>query len=239
MSQDHFLSKIYESVRNKTATPSNKPQNLKQAYYRVVLEQINEDTDILMQNRDEEGKPIGDVEEFKVSDAVANKIRSQIGSGAADFKSILDSLLVKAGIKESKTGEAYANASRSIRWALMESDFANASQLFQSSVKNKGFIDLLAKSEYNILNECVDAASAKIKNEYKIDIDQNALKSFFTLIIKDKPDIKGKIGEGEKDIPAWIQDHITNAENYIDQANTGYHEYGQEAEPEAPEAGAM
>jgi hypothetical protein len=28
----------------------------------------------------------------------------------------------------------------------------------------------------------------------------------------------------ERDIPGWIQDHITNAENYIDQANQGFHE---------------
>jgi hypothetical protein len=78
MSQDYFLSKVYESVRNQTAPPSNKPQNLKQAYYRVILEQINEDADILMQDRDAEGKPVGDVEEFKVSDTVASKIKSEI-----------------------------------------------------------------------------------------------------------------------------------------------------------------
>jgi hypothetical protein len=35
------------------------------------------------------------------------------------------------------------------------------------------------------------------------------------------------MGENEKDIPAWIQDHITNAENFISQASSNYHEYGQ------------
>ena len=34
------------------------------------------------------------------------------------------------------------------------------------------------------------------------------------------------MGENEKDIPAWIQDHITNAENFISQASSNYHEYG-------------
>jgi len=33
------------------------------------------------------------------------------------------------------------------------------------------------------------------------------------------------LGQDEKDIPAWIQDHITNAENYINQASKNYHEY--------------
>lgn len=47
-------------------------------------------------------------------------------------------------------------------------------------------------------------------------------------IIKHATELKGKLGQDEKDIPAWIQDHITNAENYIDQANTSYHEYDKQ-----------
>jgi hypothetical protein len=35
------------------------------------------------------------------------------------------------------------------------------------------------------------------------------------------------MGENEKEIPAWIQDHISKAENYISQASSNYHEYGQ------------
>ena len=99
MSQDYFLSKIYESVRNKATAPSNKPQNLKQAYYRVILEQINEDADILMQDRDAEGKPVGDVKEFKVSDKVANKIKSEIRKemqfGATEEKTNLNEIIKK------------------------------------------------------------------------------------------------------------------------------------------------
>jgi len=99
MSQDHFLSKIYESVKNKTATPSNKPQNLKQAYYRVILEQINEDTDILMQDRDAENKPTGDVEEFKISDQLAKQIKSNIKKeiqfGTSEGKTNLNEIIKK------------------------------------------------------------------------------------------------------------------------------------------------
>jgi len=47
-------------------------------------------------------------------------------------------------------------------------------------------------------------------------------------IIRHATELKGKIGMDEKDIPAWIQDHIAVAENNLDQANTSYHEYGQE-----------
>ena len=45
-------------------------------------------------------------------------------------------------------------------------------------------------------------------------------------IIKAANELKGKIGTNEKNLPGWIQDHITNSHNYINQANTGYHELG-------------
>jgi hypothetical protein len=32
------------------------------------------------------------------------------------------------------------------------------------------------------------------------------------------------LGDEESNIPGWIQDHITNSENYIDQAAQGFHE---------------
>lgn len=55
-------------------------------------------------------------------------------------------------------------------------------------------------------------------------------------IIKHATELKGKVGMQEKDLPAWIQDHIAVAENNLDQANTGYHEYSQEkaAETDKP-----
>jgi transposase len=46
-------------------------------------------------------------------------------------------------------------------------------------------------------------------------------------IIKNATELKSKMGEGEKEIPAWIQDHISQAQNFINQAATNYHEYGE------------
>ena len=37
-------------------------------------------------------------------------------------------------------------------------------------------------------------------------------------------ELQEKVGEIERDLPGWIQNHITNAENYITQANDGFHE---------------
>ena len=58
------------------------------------------------------------------------------------------------------------------------------------------------------------------EEDHEVSMAQNQLDS----IIKNATELKGKIGEMEKNIPGWIQDHITNSENYIEQANTGYHE---------------
>ena len=58
--------------------------------------------------------------------------------------------------------------------------------------------------------------------DHEVSMANNSLDT----IIKMATELKAKMGEDEKDIPAWIQDHITNAANYISQASTNYHEYG-------------
>jgi hypothetical protein len=57
--------------------------------------------------------------------------------------------------------------------------------------------------------------------DHEVSMASNSLES----IIKSAMELKAKMGDQEKDIPAWIQDHITNAENYINQASKNYHEY--------------
>jgi hypothetical protein len=52
---------------------------------------------------------------------------------------------------------------------------------------------------------------------------QNSLKS----IISSASQLMNLLGQDEKDVPAWIQDHITNAENFINQASKNYHEYSE------------
>jgi hypothetical protein len=65
-------------------------------------------------------------------------------------------------------------------------------------------------------------AKKGIKEEdHEVSMAHNSLES----IIKSAMELKMKLGNNEKDIPAWIQDHITNAENYINQASKNYHEY--------------
>lgn len=45
-----------------------------------------------------------------------------------------------------------------------------------------------------------------------------------TAIVKDATELQGKVGNAEKDIPGWIQGHITSAYEYLKQANDNFHE---------------
>jgi len=69
-----------------------------------------------------------------------------------------------------------------------------------------------------------DALQAKIVakegEDHEVSMAQNSLKS----IISSASQLMSKLGDDERNIPGWIQDHITNAENFIDQANQGFHE---------------
>lgn len=42
-------------------------------------------------------------------------------------------------------------------------------------------------------------------------------------IIRNATELKGKVGEQEMNLPGWISDHISQAMQFINQANTGFH----------------
>jgi len=49
-------------------------------------------------------------------------------------------------------------------------------------------------------------------------------------IIRNATELKGKVGQQEMNLPGWIQDHISQAQNFINQANTGFHKLKGETE---------
>ena len=59
--------------------------------------------------------------------------------------------------------------------------------------------------------------------DHEVSMAHNSLKS----IVSSASQLMNLLGNDEKDIPAWIQDHITNAENFINQASKNYHEYNE------------
>ena len=46
-------------------------------------------------------------------------------------------------------------------------------------------------------------------------------------IIRNATELKGKVGEQEINLPGWIQYHISQAMQFINQANTGFHKLGE------------
>ena len=46
-------------------------------------------------------------------------------------------------------------------------------------------------------------------------------------IIRNATELKTKVGTQETDLPGWIQDHISQAQNFINQANTSFHKLGE------------
>jgi hypothetical protein len=64
---------------------------------------------------------------------------------------------------------------------------------------------------------------AEESEDHEVSMANNSIDT----IIKMATELKAKMGENEKNIPAWIQDHISKAENYISQAASNYHEYGK------------
>ena len=49
-------------------------------------------------------------------------------------------------------------------------------------------------------------------------------------IIRNATELKGKVGEKEMNLPGWIQDHISQAMQFINQANTSFHKLEGEQE---------
>jgi vacuolar-type H+-ATPase subunit H len=81
-------------------------------------------------------------------------------------------------------------------------------------------------------------ANKDVKEEsedHEVSMANNSIET----IIKAAMELKTQLGNNEKDIPAWIQDHISKAENYITQASQNYHEYGDHEVEDMPVDGAL
>jgi hypothetical protein len=83
-------------------------------------------------------------------------------------------------------------------------------------INNDGKVD---KTDKYLANRR-KAVAANLNEDHEVSMAQASLKS----IMKSATELHNKLGNMERDIPGWIQDHITNAENYIDQAAQGFHE---------------
>jgi archaellum component FlaC len=84
-------------------------------------------------------------------------------------------------------------------------------------INNDGKVD---KTDKYLSNRRKAIAANLNEMDHEVSMAQASLKS----IVKSAIELHNKLGNMERNIPGWIQDHITNAENYIDQAAQGFHE---------------
>jgi hypothetical protein len=75
-----------------------------------------------------------------------------------------------------------------------------------------------------VFNKLTELIKYKAKNESE-DHEVSMAHGSLEAIMKHCKELMGKLGTEEKEIPGWIQDHISKAESFIQQANDQYHEY--------------
>ena len=58
------------------------------------------------------------------------------------------------------------------------------------------------------------------EGDHEVSMAVSSLEAIAEAIVE----LRQKLGNTERNIPGWIQDHIAKAENYIEQAAQGFHE---------------
>jgi hypothetical protein len=105
--------------------------------------------------------------------------------------------------------------------------------LLEKKIKSKK-LDLVGKEDADIDNDGDTdktdkyllkrrkAISTNIKegDDHEVAMAVSSLEAIAKAIVE----LRQKLGNTERNIPGWIQDHIAKAENYIEQAAQGFHE---------------
>ena len=85
-------------------------------------------------------------------------------------------------------------------------------------INNDGKVDKTDK--YLSKRRKAIAANLKEGDDHEVAMAVSSLEAIAEAIV----DLREKLGNTERNIPGWIQDHIAKAENYIEQAAQGFHE---------------
>jgi hypothetical protein len=108
--------------------------------------------------------------------------------------------------------EEYAKGWKVIRYDYWDDEWKDVRNPKKQEIIN--FINAYNEKNSNNVNK------GDLNEDYEVAMAQDSLDS----IIRAAMMLKSQMGDNEVNLPAWIQDHITNSENYINQAAKGYHE---------------
>jgi archaellum component FlaC len=84
-------------------------------------------------------------------------------------------------------------------------------------INNDGKVD---KTDKYLANRRKAVAANLNEMDHEVAMAVSSLKAIAEAIVE----LRQKLGNTERNIPGWIQDHIAKAENYIEQAAQGFHE---------------
>ena len=84
-------------------------------------------------------------------------------------------------------------------------------------INNDGKVD---KTDKYLANRRKAVAANIKEGDHEVAMAVSSLEEIAKAIIE----LRQQLGNQERNIPGWIQDHISKAENYIEQAAQGFHE---------------
>lgn len=90
-----------------------------------------------------------------------------------------------------------------------------------ADIDNDGDTD---KTDKYLLNRRKAIAANMKEGDHEVAMAVSSLEAIAEAIVE----LRQKLGNQERNIPGWIQDHIAKAENYIEQAAQGFHELKDE-----------
>jgi archaellum component FlaC len=84
-------------------------------------------------------------------------------------------------------------------------------------INNDGKVN---KTDKYLANRRKAVAANLNEMDHEVSMAVSSLEAIAKAIVE----LRQKLGNTERNIPGWIQDHIAKAENYIEQAAQGFHE---------------
>jgi hypothetical protein len=121
--------------------------------------------------------------------------------------------------KVNKTDKYLANRRKAIAKNLKEENIpAPLASLYD--LVEKLVAQGIKKDEILRIVNFATAGTSLNEGDHEVSMAISSLEDIAKAIIE----LRQKLGNQERNIPGWIQNHIANAENYIEQAAQGFHE---------------
>ena len=124
--------------------------------------------------------------------------------------------------KVDKTDDYLANRRKAIAANLKEEDVKYPLATLYDLVVKLTKLGISKDEIINVVNFATSKSDDKLDEgmDHEVSMAVSSLEAIAEAIVE----LRQKLGNQERNIPGWIQDHIAKAENYIEQAAQGFHE---------------